>query len=151
MEAPRISSCWLGSVEEFMSIIGRRNNMYKALEKKELVENSRSWTRTKRVLRVRGKVAGEETECLGRSHILHFLRNFKDFGIYSDGSWKSLKFKQERGKLRFNLIFFFLCKVTPEAYRNSWARGWLKAIVGTYTTATAMPDPNCICNLYHSL
>lgn len=46
--------------------------------------------RTSRVLRARGKVSGEEAECVGRGQILHLLSNFKDFGIYSEGSWKAL-------------------------------------------------------------
>ena len=40
---------------------------------------------------------------------------------------------------------------TPTAYGNFWARDRIRAAAGDYATATAMLDPNCICNLHRSL
>ena len=48
----------------------------------------------------------------------------------------------------FSLFFFFFffafLGAAPEAYESSQAKGW------TGTTATAMQNLRCICNLYHS-
>ena len=37
------------------------------------------------------------------------------------------------------------------AYGNSEARGQIRSPAEAYTTATATPDPICICDLHHSL
>ena len=47
-------------------------------------------------------------------------------------------------------FFFCLFRATPAAYGYSQARGELKLQLLAYTTATAMPDLSCICNLRHS-
>ena len=39
----------------------------------------------------------------------------------------------------------------PVAYGSSWARDQIGAAAGANTTAKAMPDPSCICNLHYSL
>ena len=36
---------------------------------------------------------------------------------------------------------------TPAGYGSSQARGQIRAASQAYTTATAIPDPSCICNL----
>ena len=40
--------------------------------------------------------------------------------------------------------------VTPVAYGISQARGQIRAAPAAYATATATPDPRCICDLHHS-
>ena len=47
--------------------------------------------------------------------------------------------------------FFFLLTVTPAAYGRSQASDRIKAAAEAYTTATAMADPSCLCNLHHTL
>ena len=47
-------------------------------------------------------------------------------------------------------LLFFLFRAAPVAYESSLARSWIGAAVETYTTATATPDPSCICDLHHS-
>ena len=37
------------------------------------------------------------------------------------------------------------------AYGSSWARGQIGAAAAPHTTATATPEPSCICDLHHSL
>ena len=46
---------------------------------------------------------------------------------------------------------FFIFRATPAAYGGSWARVRLELQLLTYATATATQDPNCICDLRHSL
>ena len=41
--------------------------------------------------------------------------------------------------------------VTPAVDGSSWARGRIRAIAGDYATATATPDPSCLCELLGSL
>ena len=50
----------------------------------------------------------------------------------------------------FLLFFFCLFRVTPKAYRSSQARVKKELQLLAYTTAPAMPDPNCPFDLYHS-
>ena len=47
------------------------------------------------------------------------------------------------------LSFFF--RAAPEAYGCSQAGDWIGAAAETYTTITAMPHPNRICNILHSV
>ena len=48
-------------------------------------------------------------------------------------------------------IFFFLFKATPVAYEVPRLEVKLELQLLGCTTATAIPDPSCICNLHHSL
>ena len=51
------------------------------------------------------------------------------------------------------LIYFFvfcLFQGIPTAYGGSQARGLIGAVAASLATATAMPDPSCICDLYQS-
>ena len=50
---------------------------------------------------------------------------------------------------KFYFILFF--KAEPMVHGISQARSQIRAIDGAYTTATAMPDPNHTCDLYHRL
>ena len=47
---------------------------------------------------------------------------------------------------------FVFCpfRAAPVAYGSSQARGRIGAVAPAYTTATATPDPSCVCNLHHS-
>ena len=45
----------------------------------------------------------------------------------------------------FFFFFFFFLMAALVAYGSSWARDWIQAIVATYTTAAAMPDPLIHC------
>ena len=47
-------------------------------------------------------------------------------------------------------IFFFFMAVSV-SYGSSRARGWIRAAVEAYATATAIPDLRCICDLHCSL
>ena len=49
-----------------------------------------------------------------------------------------------------NFFFFFFLGTSPATYGSSQARGRIRAVAMAYTTATTMPDPSCICDLYHS-
>ena len=48
-------------------------------------------------------------------------------------------------------FFFFFFRATPAAYGSSWVKCQIGAVAGAYATATAMPDPSCICDLCCSL
>ena len=51
----------------------------------------------------------------------------------------------------FLFLFFLLFRATPVAYGGSQARGPIGATdADLQTTATAMWDPSCICQLHHS-
>ena len=41
-------------------------------------------------------------------------------------------------------------RAAPVAYGSSQARGQIRAVAAAYATATAMPDPGCVCDLHHS-
>ena len=63
--------------------------------------------------------------------------------------------RKEKREIQFSelsLFFFFssLFRAAPTAYGGSQARGEVGAIALAYATATAMPDPRCICDLHHS-
>ena len=47
-------------------------------------------------------------------------------------------------------FFFFFLRATPEAYGGSQARGQIGAVATSLATATAVPDPSCICDLHQS-
>ena len=49
----------------------------------------------------------------------------------------------------FYLFIFFTA--LPAVYGSSWARGQIQAAAGAYTTAMAILDPCCICDLCCSL
>ena len=51
------------------------------------------------------------------------------------------------GKWQFLFLFFFL-RAAPVAHGDAQARSELQPPV--YTTATATPDPSCVCDLHHS-
>ena len=49
-------------------------------------------------------------------------------------------------------VFFFwslVFRATPMAYGGSQARGRIRATAASLHPATAMPDLNLVCNLYH--
>ena len=49
------------------------------------------------------------------------------------------------------LLFFFLSfRATPTACGGSQARGQIRAVAASYTTATARPDTSLVCDLHHS-
>ena len=55
--------------------------------------------------------------------------------------------------LSFFLFFFFcvsflLFGATPAAYGSSQDRGQIGAVAAGHTTATATPDPSCVCDLH---
>ena len=52
----------------------------------------------------------------------------------------------------FFFFLFFLFRATPVAYAYESSRLGVTSELqqSAYTTATAMPDPICICNLYHN-
>ena len=50
----------------------------------------------------------------------------------------------------FILFYFSRFRAAPPAYGDSQARGQSELQLSAYTTAIAMPDPRCICNLHHS-
>ena len=50
----------------------------------------------------------------------------------------------------FFFFFFGLFRATPLAYGSSQARGPVGALAAAYTTATALPDLSCICDLHSS-
>ena len=53
-----------------------------------------------------------------------------------------------KGKKHFvKCFYFFLFMASPAAYGSFQARSQIRAASGAYTTATATPDPSCICNL----
>ena len=56
------------------------------------------------------------------------------------------------GKLNFFFLSFFFCPymAAPVAYGGSQPRGLIGVLLPAYTTATATPDPTCVCDLYHS-
>ena len=54
-------------------------------------------------------------------------------------------------KFRFFFLSFFFLTATFTAYVGSWARDQIRAAAGAYATATAIPDPNCICTPHCSL
>ena len=47
------------------------------------------------------------------------------------------------------MIFFCVFRAASAAYGGSQARGQIRAIAAGYTTAPAMPDLSCICDLHH--
>ena len=49
---------------------------------------------------------------------------------------------------RFYSFFFFL-RAAPTAFGISQARGRIRATAASLPTATAMPDPSCVCDLHH--
>ena len=49
---------------------------------------------------------------------------------------------------RFLFLFIYLLfRATSMAYRGSQARGQIRAIAATYTTATAIRNPSHVCNV----
>ena len=60
--------------------------------------------------------------------------------------WSSLLRAHKR-----ETFFFLLFSIVPAAYGSSQASRWIGAAAEAYTTATAMLDQSCICNLWHSL
>ena len=59
----------------------------------------------------------------------------------------------ETVKVQLIFIFIFLSllfRAAPAACGRSQARGGIRAVAASYTTATAMPDPSCVCDLHHS-
>ena len=52
----------------------------------------------------------------------------------------------------FLFVFVFFVVLGPHlwAYRGSQVRGRIRAIAAGPTTATAIGDPSCVCNLHHS-
>ena len=65
--------------------------------------------------------------------------------IYSQWQWWSWAYTH-------NFFFFFgLFRATSVAYGSSQARGQIGPQLSGHTTATATPDPSCICDLHHSL
>ena len=51
----------------------------------------------------------------------------------------------------FFFFFFFFFRTTPAAYRDSQARGWIRAAAAGYATATATQDPSRVCDPHPSL
>ena len=51
--------------------------------------------------------------------------------------------------LNLFLKFFSLFRAAPMAYGGCWARGQIRAVPLANTTATAMPDLSCLCDLPH--
>ena len=49
--------------------------------------------------------------------------------------------------LFYFILFIYFCRAAPVAYGSSQARGQIRAVAAGYTTATAMPDLSCICDL----
>ena len=52
-----------------------------------------------------------------------------------------------------NILFFFFFghfRAVPVAYGGPQARVESELQPLAYATATAMPDPNCVCDLHHS-
>ena len=53
-------------------------------------------------------------------------------------------------KLFYFTLVYLLFRATPAPYGSSQARGWMGVQLLAHITATAMPDPSHICNIYHS-
>ena len=52
--------------------------------------------------------------------------------------------------LVMTFIYLFLFMAIPAAYGSSQARVASKLQLPAYATATAMPDPSCVCDLHYS-
>ena len=50
----------------------------------------------------------------------------------------------------FVVVVFQLFRTTPSVYGGTQARKLIGTTAAGYSTATAMPYPSCICDLYHS-
>ena len=81
---------------------------------------------------------------------------FPDQGLNLGHSGESAKSKpvdhQGTSPKLHALSFFFFppFRAAPTAYEGSQARGQIELQLPACTTATAMQNPSCICNLHHS-
>ena len=73
-------------------------------------------------------------------------------GIVTQGTllWIGGKQRKKYEGAHIKESTFFLFRATPTSYGSSQDRGPVGAVLQVYTTATAMRDLSCVCNLHHS-
>ena len=68
-----------------------------------------------------------------------------------EGLWEIYLFIYLLIYLFYLFTYFLLFRAAPAAYGGSQATGAIGAVLLTYATATAMPDPSRIWDLHHSM